>query len=217
MRLALLILLPSAAWAGHPLSTDDAGTVDPGSAEVELALGAGTGPALTTEHGLAVHLGASERFDLGVSWASATEGPLLVVGGPALDAKLRLLDGDGARPALAVRIDAALPTADAGPGVGGSALATVELGRWAALLDVGPTCSEGVCEAHASAAGALQATDALGLVGEVGWDGGSIWSIGGATLALGPDIALSAGAGPTWSAGSALTASASAAVTAVLP
>lgn len=118
---ALLTVLtsPALARAAHPLATDDTGTVGAAAVEVELSGAAapvsGAGGDVRLGLGSVLHVGLSERLDLGAGIGVATvpgEGTDGVAD-PALDLKLRLGEAAGFLPALAVRADYKPPLAGA--------------------------------------------------------------------------------------------------------
>ena len=105
--LVVLAFGATAAQAGHPAATDDAGTVDAGSYELELS-----GSHLDARdvqcqgYGLALRRGLSGALDVGAAAACVQDdGSTWEL---AVDAKVRLGHEQGLRPATFVRFDAAV-------------------------------------------------------------------------------------------------------------
>lgn len=103
----LILLLSSLAFAGHPAATDDAGTVEPGSAEIELSSTRVETPRdPVSGYTLALRTGLSPRIDAGLAVETFVDGGAEF--GFAFDTKWRLNEGRGWIPAGFTRADASV-------------------------------------------------------------------------------------------------------------
>ena len=111
--LTLILALPCAALAGHPLGVDDPGTLDPHAYELEIAAHrAGENELNCREYAVGLRRGLLDGVDAGASLCAVdpTDGP----GSSALglDLKLAHTRARGWRPAAFVRLDAAVADLD---------------------------------------------------------------------------------------------------------
>jgi Putative MetA-pathway of phenol degradation len=122
--IAVLIWLPRPGGAGRPLDTEDAGTVDPGSAQVELS---GNFAASDPDEAWLVlaklAIGLVPRLEASVQAAFlAVDIPGVRgetgLGDTSVRVKYRLLDETPRGPALLATVDLRLPTGDAQRGLG---------------------------------------------------------------------------------------------------
>ncbi len=130
--LALLLLaafaaVPSAAFAGHPLGTEDPGVLGTGNVEVELNFERDhfRGDARGTAVGAVATVGVAPRIDLLLSSAylfagdpEASPSSVRGMGDTEIDVKARLAERKGLRPALGAKAGVKLPTADHEKGSG---------------------------------------------------------------------------------------------------
>lgn len=217
-----LLTWPATALAGHPLTTDDAGTVDRGALEVE-ASAVVTRPTEPDSDGmagvgLALHLGLLDRVDIGGGLfyeATLENGQWTsTMADPTLDAKVRLVDGDGeALPGLALRLDYRAPSTHhddhhTGHDAGGVLIASWEPGI--ATLDlnlgayaVGLATGESAAMLYASTACLFEVIPTLRVGVEGVLEGHGPASIEAATVMTAAvweseHAALSLGLGATW-------------------
>lgn len=117
-----LFVLPG--WAARPFDTEDTGTLDPGSAELELSLGVTKDRGATAGLGAgALNLGVVPRLEVSIEIGAiylAREANPDQAGASdlTLGAKYRLLDETTTRPALLGNLRIRLPTGDADRGLG---------------------------------------------------------------------------------------------------
>ena len=99
-----LVVVPG-AWAGHPLSTDDAGTVTPGHLEMELTFDALKADEREQGYGVGLTYGVNETLDIALATGYTTLYSDPKVRGmvdPELGFKWRFLDGGERRSSLAL-------------------------------------------------------------------------------------------------------------------
>lgn len=192
--LALLVVLiilfgiNGKALAGRPLSTDDAGTLEPGHIEIELGWEFVKGPSDDKENSLALALTAGiiwERLDFGVEvpylWLDPDAGDNEDgVGDLELGFKLRFLDETDNFPALAFTSGIKTETGDSDKGLGtgevdyvGNLIATKEIGKVTIHANVGYNYTGDLAEeedydlVNLSLASELAVNEQFTLVGEV--------------------------------------------------
>lgn len=110
----LPLMFASAAFAAHPLATDDAGTQGPAGFEAEFngALTQGHHDGSSAVQGVSLHVGLTQTVDLGVNAGyEAALGPAgeRGMGDPSLDLKWRIVEQAEARPAIGLRVDYKAP------------------------------------------------------------------------------------------------------------
>ena len=222
LLLPALLFSTAAAFAGHPYSTDDAGTVGPGQVEVEVTgLHADRGePGVRSrrEQTLAVHAGLSSKLDAGVSFTrsslAATDGSRTTdAGAPVFDLKWRIRDSDARGPSLGMRFDltrsGAAGDEPATSEAGMTLLTSFERGRSSLHLNVGGIARHAPDRdtAWSGALGVAFATsrserfeigvETTFVAGLDGSHEGAAVTFG-AVWEVGPGIALGVGAGPAW-------------------
>lgn len=210
LRLGAILLLllgaTSPVAAGHPLVTDDAGTVAPRALELELASGVRGGFSDgCRDVGLALRSGLTPRMDLGVAvglldWTGSAS-----VVQSCLDLKLRLVDPRPSRPGVFLRADFAAPDdallADLEWGqavVGGSWVgARHEIHAEVALRDAAPFSGDSLLRWDAGVAVHRTLGRSWAMVGELRRE--ALGETGAADLLLG--LVHELGAGPVLSLG----------------
>jgi hypothetical protein len=133
LRVSLVVvmaLLATPAWASHigrrPLATEDTGTLEPGSVELEVSLDherGGDGTESGAPGGPTVNVGLAPRLEVGAGTGFVVVDP---DGAPAsagfgdtfLKVKYRLLDETPSRPAILAAVTTRLPTGDEDRGLG---------------------------------------------------------------------------------------------------
>lgn len=237
VAISLILAVPGVAQAFHPLATDDVGTQGGGGVEVELsalaAEPAGENDPYRIDLGLSTHAGLVDALDVGLTLTLSTllhdgssdQG----IGDPVLDLKWRWLEGAGARPGLALRLDYKPPHYGAhstrGHDTGALLIASWERARLAVHLNGGvivrgiglPGTSEaaGLGAATVTALLVPSLTAALELVAEAtggSWAAatalaGLVWRPSDlAAVSLGVSRSLSEDGHGTWSALAGVTA-----------
>ena len=194
LALAPVLLLPSLAWAGHPLITDDAGTQ--GQERYQLELNGqydhdDDGP-IEAKGGMmaaALTYGAADNVDLVVGvpylWSTVKENGVELadeqgVSDTSLDLKWRFFEKDGV--SLALKPGAILPTGDDDKGLGSGkvgyhlyAIVSKEADAWAIHANLGYIRNENDADErldlwHASLAGTYSLSKELLLVGNISVD-----------------------------------------------
>jgi hypothetical protein len=183
--LLALLFFTSSAFAGRPLTTDDAGTVEKGTFQLEVGLDAArqdnhdrkSSPSLTLTYGLfeRMDMGAGSSYPFLHPKESENEKGL---GDTELKLKYRLFDEKGWIPAFAITGNVKIPTASDSKGLGSgetdfgiNTIVTKNLSkRWVVDLNMGYTFigEHGVNhEFNYSAATQFILSDKWALVGEV--------------------------------------------------
>ncbi len=171
---ALLVLTAAQdACAAHPFVTDDGGLVGARTVELELSgatIAAPTAAGRASNLGLGLHVGLHPNIDVGVALQYATEpGSGASLADPVIDLKVALTGGDGALPAVSIRVDYMAPQGPLGvfSNHGGGALAIFgwQVGAVSAQLNAGsylhPDEGDHCPSLFSAAAVALQATDSV--------------------------------------------------------
>jgi len=121
--IVLLFLIAGSSFAARPLETDDAGTVDPGSVEVELGVAfQSDSSAELLETPIGIKTGVFPWLDvgLGFGWQRLHEAGVTESGITDLEmgAKWNFLCETNGLPAMSLTAGVKLPTADKGKGLG---------------------------------------------------------------------------------------------------
>jgi hypothetical protein len=210
---------PSPAFAGHPLATDDAGTVAAGAAEVELSSGLVAGTEAAGRElavGVGVRTGLTGSIDAGVgvvyTLVDAGKAWAADVDVPAIDVKWQLLAPRGGRPGLAVRLDYQ-PAEGAAARISGHHAGAVVVASWqhrrlGAHVNLGSyrhaeASGDELWACYGSVAGTYAVADPLIVGGELIADGlpGDLHGAGGLAglgWELAPGRVASAGTGLLW-------------------
>ena len=176
------------ALAGRPLSTDDAGTVEPKHLEVELGWEYAKQPNHDKENAIILALTTGviwDRLDLGVEtpymWLNVKEGnDVDGIGDMEVRFKLRFVDETHNFPALAVTLGGKTTTGNGEKGLGtgeadfvGNFIATKEMGRVTLHANAGYNATGDVAEeqdfdlVNLSLAGEFSVNERLTLVSEI--------------------------------------------------
>ncbi len=186
--LGVIFGFSSKALAGRPLSTDDAGTVEPGHLEVELGWEYAKQPNHDKENAVILALTTGviwDRLDLGVEtpymWLNVKEGnDVDGIGDVEVRFKLRFVDETDKFPALAVTLGGKTTTGNSEKGLGtgevdfvANFIATKEIGRVTLHGNVGHNATGDVAEeqefnlVNLGLAGEFSINEQITLVGEV--------------------------------------------------
>ena len=192
-----VLTLGSPAWAGRPLETEDTGTLDPGRAELELALAVSDeSGARAWAGGAVLNVGVAPRLEANIELGGAhlqrrDEPDQAGVTDLVVGLKHRLVDETEARPALLANVRLRLPTGDPDRGLGSEGVDVVA--RLALSKAFGPltltanggyafvTADRGLDVCLASAAAEYQVTPAWTAVAEV---------VGSLGARAGPDVVV---------------------------
>jgi len=119
--LLFLIFAACPSFAARPLTTDDAGTVDPGRFEIEEGLiidqPRGEDIPSSTGMGTSIKYGVLPNLDLGVEIPYSTTDPK-GIGDATIKGKVRIVDESEIIPSVAVGVNAKLPNTDPDSGAG---------------------------------------------------------------------------------------------------
>lgn len=198
MLLCILLSAPVAAWAMHPLITDDAGTQGKGKFQLEMNASYGTdkitdagASVKTVEGALVVNLtyGAAETLDVFVEapyagWRAKADGAVLGsergIADVSVGAKWRFFEKDGL--CFAIKPGITIPNGDEDKGLGtGRAgysaylVATKEFEQAAVFLNLGYIRNENKADEeknlwHASLAGTYEVVKKLKLAADIGME-----------------------------------------------
>lgn len=215
------VLAAGSSFAARPLETDDAGTVDPGSFEIELGAAFESDPSTEAwETGFGIKSGILAGVDLGLGfgWQWLDDAGVTESGVTDLEigAKWNFLSETNRIPSMSVTAAVKLPTADDDKGLGSGetdwdltvVLSKALSDRLTGHLNAGygfiksPATADVGDVLHGSAALEFQLSDALCITGEVlaekeREDGSNTHWIGnlGARWTIADNLALDAAAG----------------------
>lgn len=214
-------LCPAVALAGHPLESDDVGTIGAQGVELSLSTGVGGGSGEGTSFGLglSLHVGVTDILNVGANMALESlvgrDGSLEAgMADPVLDAKVRLIESNEAAPGIALRVDYKPSTAtndeSTGHDVGLLGVATwssdpVEVNVNAGAYGRGIGSGDEHAGFYGSTTAMVEVFDGVSVgaegVTEVRHDGtvDRVSGLGGVIWGVTEDSALSLGAGGVWS------------------